>query len=267
MKKFLLLVLAIVASLSALAETQTILNVLARRAKIAQYSTLYIGEVVLDGQQSFCYMYSEDITNSTSVLGAAKDCLSDFKDGAYSALMPSIVGESDEKGLAVCSNSAYESKINSDWTSAENAAQACLPNATVTSSSSVNLLETDPDFAAKCLSVFLNEYDEAELLDQNGQSLEVSSVLGKLSASNTDVVTYTVVDGQLVKHIDRIVDYTCESITVIYTKAELESTSTRIVEINAAQPKTSQRYNVLGQPVGKDYKGIVIEDGKKILVK
>ena len=222
MKKILLLIVAIVASLSAWAQTHTVVNVVARHARIAQYSTLYVGEVVADGQ-SFYYMYSEDITNSTTVLGAAKDCLADFKGGVYSALMPSIVGDTDEKGLAVCSNSDYESLMNSNWTNAANAAQACLPNATVTSSSSVNLFETDPDFAAKCLSVFLNEYDEADLLDQNGETLEVSSVLGKLSATNTDNVTYTVVDGQLVKLIDRTVDYTCESITVIYTKAELET--------------------------------------------
>lgn len=266
MKKFLLLLVAMVASLSAWSQTQTVVNVVARHARIVQYSTLYVGEIVADGQ-SFYYMYSEDITNTTTVLGAAKDCLSDFKDGAYSALMPSVVGETGEIGLAVCSNSDYESLMNSNWTSAANAAQACFPNATVTSSSTENLFETNTDFAAKCLSVFFNEYDEADLLDQSGQSLEVSSVLGKLSATNTDNVTYTVIDGELVKLIDRTVDYTCESITVIYTKAELESTSTGVIDINTAQPKTGQRYNMMGQPVGNDYKGIVIEAGRKIIVR
>ena len=266
MKKFLLLLVAMVASLSAWSQTQTIINVVARHARIVQYSTLYVGEVVADGQ-SFYYMYSEDITNSTTVLGAAKACLADFKGGVYSALMPGVVGETGEIGLAVCSNSDYESLMNSSWTNAANAAQVCLPNATVTSSSSVNLFETDPDFAAKCLSEFLNEYDEADLLDQSGQSLEVSSVLGKLSATNSDDVTYTVINGELVKLIDRTVDYTCESITVIYTKAELESTSTGVIDINTAQLKTGQRYNMMGQPVGNDYKGIVIEAGRKIIVR
>ena len=46
-----------------------------------------------------------------------------------------------------------------------------------------------------------------------------------------------------------------------------ESTPTGIEEINAANSKTGQRYNLMGQPVGKGYKGIVIENGKKILVK
>lgn len=33
-----------------------------------------------------------------------------------------------------------------------------------------------------------------------------------------------------------------------------------------AKPVSDQRYNLMGQPVGKDYKGIVIENGKKIVV-
>ena len=42
---------------------------------------------------------------------------------------------------------------------------------------------------------------------------------------------------------------------------------TGVDDINATRPKNGQRYNLNGQPVDKDYKGIVIEDGVKILVK
>ena len=45
-----------------------------------------------------------------------------------------------------------------------------------------------------------------------------------------------------------------------------EQNPTGIDEINAAA-KTGQRYNLMGQPVGKDYKGVIIEDGKKIVVR
>ena len=50
-----------------------------------------------------------------------------------------------------------------------------------------------------------------------------------------------------------------------WTVAESESTSVQSIDI-AAKPH-SRRYNLMGQPVGSDYKGIVIEDGKKIIVK
>ena len=209
--------------LTAWAQTQTVLNVVKRTAHIVRTSTLYVGEVVLDGQQSFCYLYSDDITYSTTVLGAVKYSLSDFKDGAYSALVPSVVGDMGDFGVAVCSNSAYESFMNADWTSAENAGQACFSNVTVTSASSENLYETNPDFAAKCIGDF---DDVDDFVDEAGESVAINGVLGKLSATNTDIVTYTVIDGKLVKHIDRTVDYTCESVTVIYTKVELESGST-----------------------------------------
>ena len=46
-----------------------------------------------------------------------------------------------------------------------------------------------------------------------------------------------------------------------------ETIITAVTDLNAAKPKTGQRYNVMGQPVGKDYKGIVIEDGVKTIVR
>ncbi len=46
-----------------------------------------------------------------------------------------------------------------------------------------------------------------------------------------------------------------------------DDTPSGIEEINAAKPNSGQRYNLMGQPVGKDYKGIVIEDGKKLIVR
>ena len=47
-----------------------------------------------------------------------------------------------------------------------------------------------------------------------------------------------------------------------------DDTPTNIVELNETNKTcSSRRYNLMGQPVGKDYKGIVIEDGRKILVK
>jgi hypothetical protein len=46
-----------------------------------------------------------------------------------------------------------------------------------------------------------------------------------------------------------------------------EATVTGVQDLNAAQPRSGQRYNLMGQPVGDDYKGIVIQDGKKFVVK
>lgn len=202
---------------------KTVVNVTGKQAKITQTSTLYLGEVVLDGQQSFYYLYSADLTNSETVFAAVKDCLSDFKGGFFQALVPDIVGQSENQGIAVCSNADYQSMMTSDWTSAANAGLACFSDVSVISSSSVDLFETDADFAAKCLEGI--DEEEVEYVDDAGNSWTFSGILGKLSTTVTDNVTYYVENGELVKHIDRVYDYTCESVTVYYTKVELGITA------------------------------------------
>jgi len=57
-------------------------------------------------------------------------------------------------------------------------------------------------------------------------------------------------------------------VTVIYTKAEFETSSNaEIIYNDSAKSKTGQRYNLMGQPVGNDYKGIIVEDRKKLIVR
>ena len=140
-----------------------------------------------------------------------------------------------------------------------------MPGKTLISSSSENLFETDADFAENCTNLISD--NGITLIGDAGETLPVTSVLGALSGTSTDNSTYTVIDGELVELIERYITYSFESITVIYTKAELESTVTGVEDINVATAKSGQRYNLMGQPVGKDYKGIVIEDGKKVIVR
>ena len=46
-----------------------------------------------------------------------------------------------------------------------------------------------------------------------------------------------------------------------------ETTVTGLIDLDAARLKSGQRYNLMGQPVSRDYKGIVIEDGRKRVIK
>ena len=46
-----------------------------------------------------------------------------------------------------------------------------------------------------------------------------------------------------------------------------KSNPTGVNNLNIDKPKNAQRYNLMGQPVGNNYKGIVIQNGKKIIVK
>lgn len=247
---------------------KTVINVMSKTAKVVQSSTLYVGEVVLDGQPSFCYLYSADLTNTENVFAAVKNGLSDFKGGAYKTLVPDIIGESEDKGIVVCSNTEYTTMMNADWKDAFKAGQACLPDATISSASSNNLYETDADFATKCRKSF--DEDGVECVDNAGETWTFSGILGKLTATNTDAVTYTVENGQLIKHIDRYIDYTCESVTVIYTKVEFGSVSS-LTDIEAKPSTTRLVCDLQGRRLQTPGKGIVIrqENGKtkKIIIK
>jgi hypothetical protein len=205
----------------AAAQQQTILNIESRTATVTGSSTLYVGEVTVNGEAGFKYLYSEDLTNYETVFAAVRDALSDFKEGQFSALVPAIVGTTEEKGVAVCSDATREASMNSDWKSAAKAGKACYATATEKTSSDVDLYESDADFAAKCASGYSTEYEDATLVDNAGLPAVLTGPLGKLSAQNSDTVTYTVIDGRLVKIIDRNIDYSVEAVTVIYTKADL----------------------------------------------
>ena len=165
------------------AQAKTIVNVTGKTATVIQSSTLYVGEVVLNGQQSFYYLYSEDLTNFQTVFDGVKDGLLDFKGGMFSTLVPYIDCETEDKGIAVCSSADYTAMMNSDWTSAANAGLACLPNTAVSSSSSNDLYETDADFAARCSKYF--DLDGVECVDNAGNPWTFSGILGNVAATGT----------------------------------------------------------------------------------
>lgn len=196
--------------------TETIVNVNNQIAEIVQSSTVYVGEVFVDGVSAVKYLYSEDITRSTTVLGAVLDAFRAMDDKGFAPLVPGVVGE-DGVGLAECSVASYADEMDESWKDAANVAKKYYPELPLAASSSVDLFETDSAFAAACPKY----WEEVEIVDTAGNPFEMCGPIGDLSAVNTDTVTYTVIDGQLVKIIDREVDYTCESITVIYTCADV----------------------------------------------
>jgi len=196
--------------------TETIVNINNQIAEIVQSSTVYAGEVFVDGESTVKYLYSDDITRSTTVLAAVLDAFRAMDDKGFAPLVPGVVGE-DGKGLVECSTEAYADEMDESWKDAGNVAKKYYPDLPLTASSSVDLYETDSAFAAACGKHWTQE----QLVDTVGNPFEMCGPIGDLSAVNTDTITYTVIDGQLVEIIDRDINYTCESITVIYTRAEV----------------------------------------------
>ena len=221
-----LLMLTVFLPLGAFAADETIVNVTAVRGTVVASSTLYAGEVFLDGESVLQYVYSDDITRSTTVVAAARDGFGGPDDDGFPALFPQVIGE-EGTGLAGCSNADYTAYMDENWKDAAYVAENYYPDKTVESSESVDLFQSDEEFADRC-RVW---WEDVELLDQAGGEYEMVGPLGALSSTNTDSVTYTVIDGKLVKIIDREEDHSLESITVIYTSVHLKTKAAGITRI------------------------------------
>ena len=225
------------------AKGSTSVNVKGQKATVVQDSTLYVGEVVVDGESKIKYLWSDDMTRSENVTAAVRDALNALKDKDFAALLPEIVGEEDAKGAAECSIADYKSSMDSSWKNSEAVAALYYPDKTLKASSSADLYDSDESFAKTC---GFNDEADVTVVDKAGETYEARSPLGKLSAANTDTVTYTVENGVLVKYIDRFVDYTCEAVKVIYTKTEL---TTAAETVDNSEPEES---NGPGESVAAD---------------
>lgn len=74
------------------------------------------------------------------------------------------------------------------------------------------------------------------------------------NTEGTDVVTFTLKEGKGIQ---------CRINSIVVT-VDASATGISLVE---SKQQPSVRYNLAGQKVGADYKGVVIENGKKIVVK
>ncbi len=74
------------------------------------------------------------------------------------------------------------------------------------------------------------------------------------NTEGTDAVTFTLKEGKGIQ---------CRINSIVVT---VDASATGISSVESKQ-QPSVRYNLAGQKVGKDYKGLVIENGKKIMVK
>ena len=95
--------------------------------------------------------------------------------------------------------------------------------------------------------------------------------LAKVNVPKTgdgDWSKYKTVKGKLSKPLEageQILRLTIEGPYANIDKIEIKSTETGILSPHASQPSTQNTYNLAGQRVNSRYKGIVIQDGKKIV--
>ena len=111
-------------------------------------------------------------------------------------------------------------------------------------------------------------FDEVVYAGDAQQVILNLSVLQGVSAQHAPANAYFVVSsGELTDNGDGTWTLTMPESGEDVTISISNDIPTVVTDLDAALTKSGQRYNLMGQPVGNDYKGIVIEDGKKFIVR
>ena len=173
--------------------------------ELKKETTVYAGEVVVDGVSQIQWLYSSDISNTPTVFDNLK---SNLNGTVFGDLVPTITEETEEVGLAV--SSVHQSDMNASWTSASYVANQFYTG-TLGTESNANLYDANTayknnidtayathqedvddslDFSKRILSV-VSTYVESDLKMLNGSLTRVDTITLGLEATT---VNYTKVD-------------------------------------------------------------------------
>ena len=193
--------------------------VTSQTAKKMSESTLYAGEIFVDGVSKLKYLYSDDITATESVLDTTKAFISESQHTGFSELLTTDNLENGAKGFANSSDANVTMDKDTNWKNARNAAYKLYPTATAIKSETVNLFEVDEKFAEACTT----KYNDVKYVDKSGSDIPFVAPLGLLSLNSKDSLGYVMRDGVLTQIINRDIVYSVEEVNVLYTKVELSS--------------------------------------------
>ena len=215
--------LALVA-IATTARAETI-NTVTSSEQLTKSSTVYVGEVVVDGVSEIKYLYSGDITLSSSLLQNLLDGLNGMADGDYAPLLAAYESYGyivlPEQRLALCSNPDLIAAMDENWSSAGYVGTLYYADKSVVSDINSNLYDLDAGFKAVLDAKTAQRIEDIEnIID------EPKCIVSHLGATATNNVYYTVENGQVIKHVDTYITYSSEATTVIYTKVELETLMT-----------------------------------------
>ena len=206
---------------------QTVVNSTTVTETLKSSSTVYVGEITLDGEIAARYVYSADLTVSdydSSPFSKLRACLGAMEDGAFAALLDSVDTSKTTKGFAVCGDLSFDAVPDADRSSAANAAAVMFPDAAASADESGYLCDAD----AAVLAFIEGDAAEREAALTDNTAAHTMLDAGKGFVAYTDVdsvnnVYYTADNGEIIKHVDTYITYTCEHVTVMYTKVALSS--------------------------------------------
>ncbi len=191
---------------------------------ITKTSTVYVGEVVVDGVTQIKYLYSDDLTLSGSVRYNLLDGLNGMADSDYATLFVAYWPASyPPQSFAFCSDPNLIEVMDGNWNSAQYVGMLYFPDKSVISEINTNLYDVDEGFRA---ALDAQTQESIEFIDT--PAIVEKCIVSHIGSHAYDNVYYTVENGQAVKHVDTYITYDCEATTVIYTKVELGASSINI---------------------------------------
>lgn len=220
MKKSLLFLMVLFVGLSVRA--QNVVNTVTSYETVTNNSTVYVGEVVVDGQSVIKYLYSGDVTINSIVLQNLLAGLQGMADVDYATLLEQeLYYITQNQDFALCADAELAAAMDENWISASYVGALYYPGLTVKTEINSNLYDLDEGFKAVVDEQIADRVATIDYPIEAGKY-----IVSHLDTNTTSSVYYTIEDGQIVKHIDTNVTFSCEVTTVIYTKVELESTAT-----------------------------------------
>lgn len=186
---------------------------------VVKKSTVYAGEILVDGASQMTYLYSPDVAYTA----VSMDCLGTALTGTvFADLVPEVPSGSGtaETGLAV--SSAHQEDMDEAWTSAA-AVAAQYYTGTAGSETNENLYDSNAVFKKNmddAYALFLNDYQD--MYGGSPEDYNAKSVRATLSISHRS--DWAELDGVFTKV--NIVTLNDELITVMYTKVNMSTSPT-----------------------------------------
>ena len=185
---------------------------------ITKKSTVYAGEVVVDGVTMTKYLFSDNMSRKEDVITNLLSGLQGMTDGSYATLLDGTEADVEATGLALCSDPELIAAMDKNWSSAQYVGTLYFSGKTVLSETNSNLYDIDEGFKA---ALDVQTAARAENIE-NLADVKKCIVTHLDSRTVTDV-WYNIIDGSTVRHYDTNIIYDSEAVSVIYTKVELET--------------------------------------------
>ena len=200
-----------------------VINTVISSEQLTKTSTVYVGEVVVDGETKMKYLYSGDVTTSSLVTQNLLAALRGMADGDYADLLEENWKESDSQQIdnfAFCSDPELAASMDENWSNAQYVGAQYFSGKSVTSEINSNLYDIDDGFKAA-----VDALTEERIADIDTPIEAEKCIVSHLGTNSNSSVYFTLENGEIIKHVDTHVVFLSEATTVIYTKVELGTAS------------------------------------------